>query len=299
MWKPDDEQTRLLEMLCEQRRNLVDERTRLVNELGSVLKQYFPQAATLFEDQLKSKMACAFLERWPTLDALQRTRPQTIRKFFYAHRSRSETKIQQRLELIAQATPLVTDAALLEACRTRVESLVIRLQALLTPIARLDKRINELMDAHQDAALFRGLPGAGAALAPRLLAAFGSDRNCYESAEEIQSYSGAAPVTRRTVGPQAKPMVSFRWACPKFLRQTFHEFTQHSRSRSVWAGAFYELQRSRGKSHHAAIRSLAYKWIRIIFRCWKNRTAYDEQRYLKSLLQRQSPLSERIQALVA
>ena len=49
-------------------------------------------------------------------------------------------------------------------------------------------------------------------------------------------------------------------------------------------------QRARGKSHQAAVRALAFKWIRIMFRCWKTRTPYSEERYLESLRRRNAPL---------
>jgi hypothetical protein len=42
------------------------------------------------------------------------------------------------------------------------------------------------------------------------------------------------------------------------------------------------------KSHHAAVRSLAFKWIRIIFRCWKDGKPYDEEIYMQSLRRRGS-----------
>jgi hypothetical protein len=83
----------------------------------------------------------------------------------------------------------------------------------------------------------------------------------------------------------------FRWTCPKFLRQTFHEWAGHSRSKSEWARLYYQQQRAKGKGHHAVARALAFKWIRIVFRCWKNRTPYDEQVYLRALQQRHSPLA--------
>jgi hypothetical protein len=35
---------------------------------------------------------------------------------------------------------------------------------------------------------------------------------------------------------------------------------------------------------------LAYKWIRIIFRCWKDGKPYDEEVYLNSLRRRGSQL---------
>jgi hypothetical protein len=59
---------------------------------------------------------------------------------------------------------------------------------------------------------------------------------------------------------------------------------------SFWAKAYYESQRANGKSHAKAVRALAYKWIRIIWRCWQSRTAYDEVKYLESLRKRNSPL---------
>ena len=125
-------------------------------------------------------------------------------------------------------------------------------------------------------------------LAPRLLAAFGSQRERYASAEEVQTYSGIAPVMKRS---GKKKWVHFRWACPKFLRQSFHEWAGHSIAHSQWARRYYQQQRERGKGHHAAVRGLAFKWIRIVFRCWKDRAAYDESRYLMTLAKRNSPLA--------
>jgi transposase len=87
--------------------------------------------------------------------------------------------------------------------------------------------------------IFASLPGAGAVLAPRLLAAFGSDRDRFKSPKEVQNYSGIAPVT---VQRGKKRLVRWRWACPKFIRQSFHEFAGESRKYSIWASAFYEKQ---------------------------------------------------------
>ena len=83
-----------------------------------------------------------------------------------------------------------------------------------------------------------------------------------------------------------------------FLRQTFHEFAKSSIPYSAWAHAYYDLQKSRGKGHNAAIRSLAFKWIRILHRCWQTRTPYDEGLYLQALERRGSPLYALIIAAV-
>ena len=77
-----------------------------------------------------------------------------------------------------------------------------------------------------------------------------------------------------------------RWSCPKFLRQTVHEWALHSIKQCGWAREFYDSQRANQKSHHAAVRALAFKWLRILYRCWKDRTLYDESRYLAALSRR-------------
>jgi len=60
--------------------------------------------------------------------------------------------------------------------------------------------------------------------------------------------------------------------------------------KSFWARAFYDQQRAKGAKHQVALRALAYKWIRILFRIWKDRVPCDETRYLKALKKRGSTL---------
>jgi transposase len=156
-------------------------------------------------------------------------------------------------------------------------------------IARYEKQIAELFDAHPDSFLFRDLPGAGSAMGPRLLTAFGTDRKRFEHSMEISSLSGVGPVRRASGKKSGKhATVHFRTACPKFLRQSFHEFAACSIRYCSWAEACYQSQRNRGKGHHAAVRAVAFKWIRILFACWKQRVPYDSQRYQQTLQTRGS-----------
>jgi hypothetical protein len=85
--------------------------------------------------------------------------------------------------------------------------------------------------------------------------------------------------------------VHVRWACPRFLRQTFHVWAAHSIGFCDWARAYYRQQRDRGKDHHAAVRALTFKWIRIAFRYWKDGVLYNDARYIQSLRRRASPLT--------
>jgi transposase len=284
--QPDTDETRLLQFLVEERRKMVDEKTRQNNRLIDCLKLYFPQVLGWFDD-VAGPLVGALLERWPSLQELQRSHPGTLRRFFHQHNCRSEERIQERIAAIYAAKPATADAAVLEAATMTARGLVALLATLRDNIANFDRRIQELVVSHPDGALFASLPGAGAALVPRLIVAFGTRRERYDNAYQIQCYSGIAPVTEAS-GKSKR--VHFRWSCPKFLRQTFHEFASQSIRQCDWARAYYQLQRDRHKSYHAAIRALAFKWIRIIFRCWKDGRPYDEQVYLTSSSRRASIL---------
>jgi len=279
---PDSVETRLLHMLIELRRKLVDERTRQSNRLTAWLKMYFPQALDWI-DNIDSPLGCDFLERWPTLQQLQRAHAETIERFFREHNSRSQARIDERVKAIRQAVPAVQDTALLQAGAAASTSLVALLKALNGALTSVDQQIADQVPKHPEAYLFAELPGVGPALLPRLIVAFGTRREQFQSASELAAYSGIAPVTRQSGKSKS---VHFRLACPKFLRQTFHEFAAHSVAKSHWARQFYQQQRNRGMGHHAAARALAFKWIRVLFRCWKNRETYDEVRYIKALEQR-------------
>jgi len=287
-WQPDDPTTRLIAILNEDRRDLIDLRTQLTNRLQARLKLYFPLVLELFRGRTKlyAPVVCELVLRWAALAELQYADPEEIDAFFKLHRLHQKS-IDQNLAKIVQAKPLTDDEAIVRSGRLQAQSLARQLLDLQDAIARCEAELEKLMETHPDAPLFTQLPGAGDALAPRLLAAFGTDRDRIESASDMQTYSGIAPVTRRSGKSQS---VTRRWACPNFLRQTFHEFARCSIAKSAWAAAYYRMQRDRGKKHHAAIRALAFKWIRVLYACWKNRTLYNEFHYLQQLQRQQSPL---------
>lgn len=284
---PDTEATRRVQNLVEERRKLVDEKTAQTNRLTGHLKIYFPQMLDWFE-RLDTELVCALLERWPTLEELQKVPLAKLRTFFHKHHGREQDLIERRILAIRQAIPAIRDRAVIEAKSTVVKVIVQLIRSLVQGIADLDEKIEEAAAAHPDFFIFDSLPGAGAVMAPRLLAAFGSQRERYGCAGEVQTYTGIAPVMESS---GKKQWVHFRWACPKFLRQSFHEWAGHSIAHSVWARSYYQQQRSKGQDHHAAVRALAFKWIRVVFRCWKDGVAYDESKYLASLARRGSHLA--------
>jgi transposase len=284
--EPESVAMRTLRRLVETRRSLVEDRVRLTNRLTAALKAYFPQVLEWFPDKDAAVFA-DFLERWPTLERAQRVRPGTIADFFRARNVRSQAAIERRLEAIRTEQPLTKDPAVLGPMRLLVDSLLPQLRAVCAAIARFDDEIAALCPKLPDYELFRSLPGAGPALAPRLLVAFGERRERFPDAGALQKYAGVAPITERS---GQKSWVHWRCVCPKFLRQTFIEWVAQTVRCSYWAQAFYKASRARGMTHQAALRALAFKWIRILHRCWVDRTPYDESRYLLALQKRHAPL---------
>ena len=205
-------------------------------------------AVVLVGESLTTPMACAFLQKWP-FGGLPKGRPQRLRKFYYGQRSRAEELIQQRLQLLAQAKPLTADAAVASAQSLLVKSVARELAALPSILAEYDQQIATLFAAHADQGIWDSFPGAGPALAPRLAAAWGTQRDRFESSNAMAAYRGIAPVKQAS---GRSVWIHMRWACPKFLRQIFHELTRTSLSFCVWAQCYYQMQLHPGKGGQAA-----------------------------------------------
>jgi transposase len=289
----DTPATRELAALTEIRRGAVDRRTTFACELRSTLKTVFPQALELCGDDLWTPLALDFLERWPELAQLQRARPATLSAFYTAHNSRRPDVIARRLALVAAARALTTDRAVLDPAILQIQLSVAVLRPLQAQIEKIEARIATCFAAHPEAPLFAALPGAGPAFAPRLLAAFGTDRSRYPTAASIQKYGGVAPVRVKS-GKQI--WTHWRWNAPKFLRQSFVEWAGETVTKSAWAHAYYFQQKRAGQRRQTILRSLAFKWLRIIWRCWHDRVPYDEARYHQALAQRKSPLATQLSA---
>ena len=277
---------RTLVHLVEKRRRLVEDRRRFSNRLISALKAYFPQAVEWFSHK-ETFVFCAFITRWPTLKQVKRARRSTLERFFREHNVRRPRIVEARIQAIKAAVPLTEDPGVIEPYSLEALALAQQLRTTLELIKRFDEAIAALAPSLPDYPVFASLPGAGPVFSARLVAAFGEDRGRFQTAAEVQRYSGIAPVTERSGNTS---WVHWRWACPHFVRQTFVEWAEKTIYYSFWAGAYYQQQRLKGASHHTAVRALAFKWIRILYRCWQSRTPYDESLYLKALQRRGSNL---------
>jgi len=285
-WDPDSAETRKLQYLVEARRSLVNDRKRLGNKLTALLKGYFPQVLELFP-KMGRKVLSDFVIAYPTLEAAQAASDEELKNFFRSHSSGYKALLEKRIALIRSAIPLTNDPAVLATAPLIAKALAQQMNSLVDLIDEFDERILAVFHAHPDVSIFSSLPAAGECLAPRLLAAFGSQRERFCSADEFQRFSGIAPVIERS---GKSSWTRWRYNCNKFLRQSIHEWAGITIKHSLWAKAYYAMQRSKGKSHPKAVRALAYKWIRILFRLWKDSSTYSEIKYLQSLQKSGSPI---------
>jgi transposase len=286
VWTAGCPQHRALRQWVEARRMLVGEKVRVTNRITAALKSYFPQVLDWFVDK-DTLVFCDFLTQFADLDAVKALTLAELTTFFKPYRIR-HTAVQRRFQQIQASTvPMTQDAAIIVPAQALVQALVALLRTVIEQLRQFEQAIDTLFETLPDAAIFQALPGAGPHLAPRLLAAFGNDRSRFDSAQSFMSYVGIAPVKEES---GKKRWVHWRWSCPIFLRQTFVEWVEQARRHSAWSQAFYQQQRAAGKSHQKAIRALAYKWGRILWRCWQDGKPYDEAKYLAALRRKKSPL---------
>lgn len=270
----DSEATQVLQALSRTRKQLVESRVGLVNQLTAELERCFPGAIGLFA-RLDSDVAIAFLRRYPTQHAASRLTPARfaafLRRIAYSGR-----------KPVAELHARLADAAAAGLTPAEAEGHAVCVLALLRAIEttrreerELEAEIIERLDTHADAHIFTSFPKAGHGVrAALLLAEIGDVRARFPDEESLAALAGVAPITRASGKIHS---VGFRWAADKKLRNAIVDFADDSRHLSPWAAKVYNDAIARGKRHPHAVRILARAWVRVIWRCWHDHTAYNPQ----------------------
>ena len=171
---PDNEETRILQRIVEDRRVLVSEKVRLTNRMTSAFKSYYPQVLQWFTD-IDTQMFCDFIQQWPTLKKAKKARQLTLSNFFKSHRCARHTVIEKRIKAIRTAMPLTEDEGVIIPFERLARALSLQLSVLLKTIHEYDLEIAKRFKQHSDYEIFESFPGAGPVFGPRLLAAFGAE----------------------------------------------------------------------------------------------------------------------------
>ena len=190
-------EVRALSQLVEYRRKIVQERVDLSNKITATLKNYYLQILDWFAEK-DTIIFCDFLKKWPSLVQVKKAKKQSLFTFFNQHNSRYPDVNDARISLIKEAMALTDDPGVIEPNKIMIEVLIPQLKILIKGIERLDSEIKQRYKEQKDKVIFDSLPGAGPQLAPRLLAAFGTNRDRYADASALQKYAGIAPVIERS-----------------------------------------------------------------------------------------------------
>jgi len=275
-WKPlepMDPLSQKLRLLCQDEVKLIEQRTVLVNQLQQALVEYYPAALQAFEDWTKSS-SWDFVIEIPTPQVLVKSGRRRWEKFLHAHKLWRPETTERRLGIFAQADQFKASDPILVAKSQLAVSLSKLLRTLEQQLAQYRQQIEALFKDHPDHDLFGSLPGAKKVLAPRLLAAIGSDPVRYGSHQVLQCFAGTAPVNYQS-GQMNKTHV--RRACDKFMRHTVHLWANCFRRASAWGQTYYNQKRKQGMSHACALRCLSQRLLKILYRMLTDKKPYDAE----------------------
>ena len=271
---PDTDATVALRRACRARKDLVNHRVAVANQLRAHLRNALPAIVGLFAE-LNSAISLAFLARFDTQDKLDWLTPKRLGDWLtkqgYSGRTDPAVLHQRILSAPRGATGVhgATQAHI-------TASYVALLHTLVAQIKALSAQIDTQLDAHVDAHIFTSLPRAGRVRAARLLAEIGDCRARFPTPESLTCLAGAAPSTRQS---RKSRIVGFRWACDKQLRDAVTDYAADTRLANPWAADLYNRARARGHDHPHAVRILARAWLHIIWHCWQDHLAYDPTKH--------------------
>ncbi len=276
-WRPlreDHEDTRALRALCRARKDMVETRVQITNQLRSNLELALPGAIGLFS-RLDSKITLAFLRRFPTTEKVAWLSGKRFESWLASVGYSGGICGATLFERLTAAAPGLTGAEGLARGRITL-ALVATIESLNAQIAAIEEQMTLLLDAHPDQRIFTSLPRSGMVRAASLLAEIGDCRERFPSDDALAALAGASPSTRQS---GKREVTVFRWSCNKKLRAAVMDFANGSRAADPWAVEVYQRAIARGCRHPHAIRILARAWIRVIWRCWQDRKPFDANRH--------------------
>jgi len=268
-------ETKALRTVVRTRDDLVDMRVAAGNQLAALLDTSWPGAKAIFAD-ITSPIALAFLIRYPTAASARHLGEKRLTAFLVKHGYSGRRPAGELLTRLRHAPTGTLDETLTEAVRDAVLAMVAVLSGLVTALKDLDRSVAAHLGEHPDGPIFTSLPRSGQINAAQVLAEWGDVREAYDRPDAVAALAGVTPVTKESGKHRA---VHFRWACNKRFRRAITIYADNSRHASPWAAKIYNDARAAGKDHPHAVRILARAWIRVIWRCWQDRTPYDASQH--------------------
>jgi transposase len=273
---PDGEETKALKALTRAREDLVGVRVELANQLRAQLEAFWP-GALIFRD-LDSPISLAFLARYPSPAEAKGLGERRMAAFLERNSYSGHTEAAVLVDRMRSAPKGTAGAAEQVTRRGLVLGLVAALRPIVTEIAKLTSQIRDALAAHPDAKIFRPLfRDRKTALCPAsLIAELGDCRERYPTEAAMAADAGMSPVALESGKLR---VATFRRACDKRLRVAVATLADSTRHWHPWAREVYAQARARGQDHPHAIRTLGRAWIRVLWRCWRDRVPYNPARH--------------------
>jgi hypothetical protein len=270
----DTESAAAIKVLARAHQDLIWSRQRQVNHLRNQLREFYPAALEAFGADLAHPDALAVLERAPSPAqgrTLSGTQIAALLRRGGRHRNLGTRAAQIKDALRTpqlEASKLVADAY-----AASVTATVVIVRSMNEQIERLAAELSKDFRSHPDAEIYLSLPGLGDVLGARALGEFGDDRTRYSHPKGRKAYAGTAPITRASGTPM---IVLARLARNKRLADACYLWAFAALNGSPGCRRYYDAHRSRGKTHHQALRALANRLVGILHGCLEHRTAYKE-----------------------
>jgi transposase len=269
---------------------------RLGNRLRQDLLSTFPAALAIAGDNLGAPTMLRLLERWPTRDQLASASHQALVAFARAGRHGWPDRFADRIAQALAADHFTPRAWLVRAKADTIRLAATQLLAIGSQRHRWEQRLAALLlgaprhgRTHQPGEdnpgqvlpggkIYLTFPGLGDRLAARVAGEIGDHPHQFGSPNALACYARKAPVTRRS--GRSELIVATRLARNRYLADAVQQWAFCSLRYSGWAREFYDTQRARGKTHHAALRALGNRWLEILWHCLTRDQLYDEATHL-------------------
>lgn len=269
----DTELAEAVKVLARGHQDLVWSRQRFQNRLRNTLREFYPAALEAFKD-LDSGEALAVLERAPTpWEGSRLSQAKIVSALRRGGRERNLEERAAAIQVALRSEQLQAPAQIGSAYGVVVKSTVTVIQQMNQQLAELEAELAQSFEGHPDAEIYRSLPGLGVVLSARVLAEFGDDPNRFDHPKSRKAYAGTAPITKAS---GTRLVVLARVARNRRLADACYLWAFSSLTRSAGARRYYDSLRSRGHTHHQALRALANRWVGILHGCLRHRSTYSE-----------------------
>lgn len=267
-----------LKILCIVHSRMSKENTRYKNKLHFAIKQYFSLHESLFTN-FGCTVQIEMLMKYPTFKDLRQASEDDLISFLKTNKYRVPKYIRKVIDKIKKYDQIVSpDVEYVYSMEVKMLCEILRTVKL--NLKNVEKEMESILDNHHMGHIFRSLPGAGIILGSKLLALFGDNFDRFDTASQAQCLFGTAPKNYQS-GNYHK--VLMRKACNKHARAVLFKYAFESLNRSTWARTYYDEQRNKGKTHSVAIRALSNKWVKVIFKLWKDDIFYEEEKKISSV----------------